>query len=245
MSFSIIIPIKNQYKIVKMCLDSIVKYYLNQDVVLIDDYSTEQSTIDLLKDYSKQYNWKLFRNEQSVGHSGACTKGIEESSCENVVLLYSDTIVTYKCLQILSDVLDNNKDIAVCGPSTSSASGEQLIKELYNKRFTMTLDDIEAVAKNLENDKRIVDISLVNGCCAMLKKSVFNSIDGFDKNLNCYGNEKEIFLRIRAAGYRTVWVTNCYTHHFGKMSYSQSGINISRAQTDADQYIFKKHGRLE
>ena len=62
------------------------------------------------------------------------------------------------------------------------------------------------------------------------------------KNLECYGNEKELLIRIRKAGYRTVWKKGCYIHHFGKMSYSQEkNIDIGKAQKDADTYIFRKH----
>jgi O-antigen biosynthesis protein len=243
--FSIVIPVKNQFKIVRACLDSVAKYYLSSEVLLVDDSSTEATTIDLLKDYSAKYNWKLFRNEQSVGHSGACTKGIEESSNENVFLLNSDTIVTSKGLQILSDVLDKNSDIAVVGPSTTSASGPQMIKELYNKRFSMTEEDIEIFAKSIENDTRIVDLPLICGFAFGIKKSIFNRVGKFDENLTCYGNEKELLLKIRALGYRTVWVCASFILHLGKMSYANSGINISRAQLDADIYIMKKHGRLE
>jgi GT2 family glycosyltransferase len=70
---------------------------------------------------------------------------------------------------------------------------------------------------------------------------VFEKVGGFDPVLNSYGNEKELLIRIRKAGYRTVWVKGSYVHHFGKMSYSKTNINIGRACKDADNYIFKKH----
>ena len=243
--FSIVIPVKDQSKIVRMCLDSLVKYYPQQEIVIVDDGSTESRTISLLTEYCTKYNWKLFRNEKSVGHSGACELGIENSTNENICLLNSDTIVSSNGLQILSDVLDNNKDIAVAGPSTSSASGPQMLKQYYDKRFYMTQEDIESAAKSLENETELVDLPLICGFAFFIKKSVFNSAGKFDQNLSCYGNEKELLIRIRYAGYRTVWVKNSFILHLGKMSYSNSGVDVPRAQVDADRYIIKKHGRLE
>jgi hypothetical protein len=246
MNFSIVVPIKNQFKIVKMCIESILRHYKDQEVILIDDGSTEEQLISYLKEIQQQNpNWIVFFSTKSSGHSAACTIGINGSKHENVFLLNSDTILTKNCLNILSEVLDNNSKIAVVGPSTSSASGPQMLPGLYNKRFQMSINDIENFATDCEVNKEIQDLELINGFCLGIKKTVFKSIGGFDVSLECYGNEKELLIRIRKAGYRTVWVKNSYCHHYGKMSYSQSGINVGQAQKDADNYILRKHSRLQ
>lgn len=241
--FSIIIPIKNQFEIVKQCLDSILRHCYEQEVILVDDGSDEEETIRLLRDYSKIYKWKLIRNEKSVNHSVACEMGIEKSSNQNLFLLNSDTIITKNSLQILSDVLDKNIDIAVVGPSTSSASGEQQIEQLFLKRFEMTIQEIDEIAISLLDNNQIKDIKLVNGFCFGIKKTIFQNVRGFDSNLNCYGNEQELLIRIRKEKYRTVHVCNSYVHHLGKMSF-KSNLNIGVAIRDASKYILKKHGVL-
>lgn len=246
MNFSIIVPIKNQFKIIKMCLESIERHYKNEDVILIDDGSTEVETINLMKSMSSFNNWKLIKNEQSLGHTKVCEQGIRESKCENLFLLNSDTILTERSLIILSDVLNKNDNIAVVGPKTSSASGPQLSLEACANRWKWTIADIEKFAKECElNEDDFIDIPLVNGFCLGIKKSVFEKVGGFDENLSCYGNEKELLIRIRNAGCRTVFVQKSYVHHFGKISYSQEKINIGKAQINADLYILKKHGKLK
>lgn len=241
--FSVVIPIKNQFKIIKMCLESIVRHCKNEEIIIIDDGSTEVETKNFLNLITSNEHWKLIRNDKSFGHTKACEQGIGNSSHENIFLLNSDTILTENSLQSLSNVLDQNNDIAVVGPSTSSASGPQIIKELYNKRFTMSIKEIDAYGKKLASTKsEIIDIELVNGFCFGIKKSVFVKIGGFDPVLTCYGNEKELLIRIRNAGCRTVHVKNSYVHHFGKVSYSKEKINIGKAQIDADRYIRKKFG---
>jgi GT2 family glycosyltransferase len=241
---SIIVPIKNQEKIVRMCLDSLFRHYSNEEIILIDDGSTEQNLISYLEELQASKKIILLTNKTSVGHSGACTKGIELSSNEIVFLLNSDTIVTKNSLNILAKVLEQNKEIAVTGPSTSSASGPQLLPGLYDKRFSMTIDEIEEKAIELEENKQIIDLELVNGFCFAIKKAVFMQVGGFDPALQSYGNEKELLIRIRKLGLRTVWVKGSYVHHFGKMSYSKESINVGVAQRDSDRYILRKHGRL-
>ena len=243
-NFSIIIPIKNQIAFVKKCLDSILKYYSNQDIVLIDDCSNEETLIDYLDKLQKE-NIKLIRNKISLGHSRACEQGVDKSKNNNVFLLNSDTIVTKNSLDVLNDILIMNENIAVDGPTTSSTSGPQMINELFNKRFSMSITDIENEAEKISLSSDIVDIDLVGGFCLGIKKSIFNEVGRFDRNIRDYGNEKEFQIRVRKFGYRTVWVKGAYVHHFGKMSYQKENINIGKVQSDADKYIYKKHGTLK
>jgi len=246
--FSIIVPIKNQYQIVKKCIDSIVRHYKDQEIILVDDCSTETELIKYLHEidclFNAEYKWKVLRTfgEKSAGHTASCTFGIDNSSCENLFLLNSDTILTKNSLKILSKVLDENKDIAIVGPKTSSASGPQLSLEAYDNRFKWTIDQIEKFAEECETiEDKPFDIDLVCGFCFGIKKSIFREVGGFDPTFVAYGNEKELQIRIRKNGYRTVFVPKSYTHHFGKMSYSHENINIGRAQRDADILINRKH----
>jgi GT2 family glycosyltransferase len=238
---SLIITIKNQASIVNYCLKSISQHFRDEEVVLVDDGSDEK-TKKLTEGYTEKYNWILIRNDKSVGHTQACTQGIQKSTAENIFLLNSDIIVTKNSLSELAKVMDENKDIAVVGPCTSSASGKQLISRLYQRRFVMRLGEIEQIANQVANNVGFEDIPTVNGFCFGMKRSVFNEVGGFDPVLTCYGNEKELSVRIRKAGYRTVWVKHVYVHHFGKVTYSKENINIGRACIDADRYILKKHG---
>lgn len=243
--FSIVVPIKNQFKIIKSCLESIQRYYLNEDVIIIDDGSTEEETIKFMKFITRQNNWKLIIHKKSLGHTKACEAGIEKAKGKNIFLLNSDTIVTKNSLKILSNYLDANSDVAVVGPSTSSASGPQLIQYAFDNRFRWNNQQIEEFAEEIEKQTGIEDIDLINGFCLGIKKAVFENAGGFDPVLTCYGNEKELLIRIRKAGYRTVYVKGSYVHHYGKMSYSHENINVGQAQIDADRFILKKHGTLK
>lgn len=244
--FSIVIPIKNQEKIIKMCLESVLKHYRDQDIIVIDDGSTEQEVIDYLDKLVAANSCTMIRNTASFGHSKACSLGMNQAKHENVFLLNSDTIVTKNSLNILSKVLDDHRDIAVVGPSTSSASGPQLLNNLYPMRFSMTVQEIEDFAILLEKKTEINDIALVNGFCFGVKKSVFNQLRGFDQDFADYGNEKEFLIRVRhQLKLRTVHVTGSYVHHLGKMTYAHENMNIGVAQKQADDKILRKHGTLK
>ena len=212
---TIIVPIKNQYQIVQKCLESLERHYKDEEVVMIDDGSTEEDLKKYLSQKCTNNKWKLIQNLVSQGHILARKQGIAFSSCENIILLNSDTIVTNNSLNILCKVLDENPKIGVCGPSTSSISSEQMIRGLYEKRFVLREDEIEKIALDLEKNEGIIDINLVDGFCLAMKRSVFNELGGFDEVLRDYGNEKEYEIRCRRSGWRTVWVRHSFVHYFG------------------------------
>jgi GT2 family glycosyltransferase len=241
---SIIVPIKNQWKIVRNCLESISKHYKMQEVILIDDGSTEQQTIDVIKDYVKKNNWKMIRNEKSIGHSKACELGVKNTQYETMFLINSDVVLSKNSLNLMNEVLNSDEKIAVVGPTTSSTSGIQQNAEAFKNRFIWTIEQIEKFAEKIK-DEKIADIDFVGGFGFGIKRSVWEALKGFDKALNCYGNEKELQIRIRRQGFRTVWVKNSYVHHLGKMSYMhEKQINIARCQKDGDDFIIRKHGSL-
>lgn len=248
MCATIIIPIKNQFEYVKKCLISIDHNYPDYEIVIVDDGSDEPKLLEYFEHVkSKKNKWIFIRNENSKGHSIACTLGIQKSTQENIYLLNSDTILLKNSLSVLNKILNENKEIGVVGPSTSSASGPQLIQSFYKNRFKMSIEDMENYSNKIFDKFQYAfqEIKLVNGFCLGIKRTVFNKVGGFDPNLKCYGNEKELLIRIRNNGYKTVWGKGSYVHHFGKISYSKIKLNIGKAQIDADKYIFKKHGRLE
>jgi GT2 family glycosyltransferase len=215
-----------------------------QEVVLIDDGSTEQQTIDVIEDYVKKNNWKMIRNEKSIGHSKSCELGVKNTQYENMFLINSDVVLTKNSLNLMTEALNGDEKIAIVGPTTSSTSGIQQNAEAFKNRFAWSVDQMEKFAEKIKDEKN-ADIDLVGGFCFGIKRSIFEALKGFDKNLNCYGNEKELQIRIRRQGYRTVWIKNSYVHHFGKMTYMhEKTVDIARCQKDGDNYIIRKHGSL-
>jgi GT2 family glycosyltransferase len=137
----------------------------------------------MIQDYVKanSTDWKMIRHETSLGHTKASEAGINDTFCENIFLLNSDTILTKNSLKILEGVLNDNEKIAVVGSTTSSASGVQLNQIANVNRFKWNVKDIEKFALEIEKDKGIEDIDLVNGFCFGIKRSVFSRLEDLIK----------------------------------------------------------------
>lgn len=97
----VIIPIYNAYNCLKPCIDSVLKYtdMTNNRLILINDKSTDENVLPLLKKYADGKKVILLENEENLGFVGTVNKGMKYSSENDVLLLNSDTEVTENWLE--------------------------------------------------------------------------------------------------------------------------------------------------
>ena len=127
---SVIIPIYNQEKNLKRCLDSVVEQtYKNLEVILIDDGSTDGS-FEICRDYSVRYGWTAFHIANG-GVSNARNTGLDNASGKYVMFIDSDDYVSENYIEALYDVVKNGDcDIAYSKYAEVRGSTIKVIGEL-------------------------------------------------------------------------------------------------------------------
>lgn len=107
--FSIIIPMYNSEKYIIECLDSILKsVYKNYEIIIIDDYSIDNS-INLCKKKQKTHpNIKLLNND-GKGVSAARNTGIKAAEGEYIIFVDSDDFLTRDIMTYLESEINNKK----------------------------------------------------------------------------------------------------------------------------------------
>ena len=94
LDISIIIPVYNNSNLTKQCIDSILKFHLNNhyEIIVVDNASTDK-TEALLENYTAQYqNIKYYKSESNSGFANACNLGASKANGEVLVFLNNDTI---------------------------------------------------------------------------------------------------------------------------------------------------------
>lgn len=90
---SVIIPIYNQEKNLKRCLDSVVdQTYKNLEVILIDDGSTDGS-FKICRDYAEKYGW-IALHIANGGVSNARNVGLDKASGKYILFIDSDDYIS-------------------------------------------------------------------------------------------------------------------------------------------------------
>jgi len=66
--------------------------------------------------------------------------------------------------------------------------------------------------------EKIVNLPLLSGTCFLIKKSVFDELNGFDENFFLYFEENDFFLRFKKKGFKCGFLPSSKVIHFYKLS---------------------------
>lgn len=224
-SLSVIVAVHDVPEVARRCLMSLQKYASKAEIIIVDDASKLEETKRILNDFSGRNGWMLIRHLEPLGHSGACGVGARLATRPYLCFLNSDTVVTPCSWRPITQAFDDNPNIGVTGPSTSHAGTSQTLPLANFTRYYLNDSQICEYAKRLlaeSPENNLEDIPWVSGFALFIRRSLWEEVGGFDRNLPDYGNDVELCKRTLAIGYRVVWIRNSYIHHLANASYSMT-----------------------
>ena len=217
---SIVIPSKNQFKVVKRCIDSIYSKttYENFEIVLVDTGSDDPQVWTYYDRISTQHsNFKVIKwNEKPFSYARSCNEGARQSKGDLLLMLNNDTeVITNNWLELLAGDAQRNEIGAVgCllfypdGYHIQHAGvGVGLGGVAANSFQMMTLEQPMSQTQHLYiNTKH--NMTVVTAACLMIRRKAFEKINGFDEEYRITYNDVDLCLRLRELGY-----LNLYTPH--------------------------------
>lgn len=225
---SIVIPLYNQLKYTKICLESLQSNLTElPEIILVDNASTD-GTADYLKTLS---NVTVISNVENLGFAGGCNQGIRAASGEWVVMLNNDVIVAPGWLDGMLDAAEHWK-LQIVTPAIRE--GECTY-------------DISAYARELTGRmQRVIRRGRANGICFMVHRNVFDVIGLFDEKFEIGQYEdKDFFLRATRAGFALGTVGSAFLHHFGSATQKVlKHSSVSRPYALENKAYFAKKWKL-
>lgn len=211
---SIIIPNKDSVKLLKKCINSILKLttYKNYEIVIIENNSVDQKTFDYYDDIKNIENIRVIKyEEKGFNYSKIINFGVR--NCEGsdyVVQLNSDTeLLTPNWLE---------KFIGYAQREDVGAVGARLYyedKSIQHAGIGIGICDL--AANLLTNTPKfahayfgrecwIQNLSAVTGACLFSKRSIYEEVGYMDEeNFAVAFNDVDFCLKIRQAGYLIVY----------------------------------------
>lgn len=231
-SVDIVICVYNAVDETLDCLESIFcNTSLPHTVTIIDDRSTDATRMQL-RSYVSGKPWiRLIENEKNLGYTRSANIGLSRSTAEWVVLLNSDTIVTPGWLEGLFEVVQACPNAAMIGPLSNAASW-QSVPELHDVKGGWSSNPLpdgvlpEDVARLVQNlsPKQFPEATLLNGFCTLMKREVIEQVGYLDEVAfpMGYGEENDLCLRVRKAGYTLVVADHVYVYHVKSASFGSA-----------------------
>ena len=237
---SIVIPTKDQTKLLKQCIRSIFELstYKNIEVIVVDNNSSEKAFFEFITECENQYKDQFTCVEAQIpfNFSTLVNKGVEHSTGEYVILLNNDTeTITEDWIEgmleqaqresigvVGAKLLYENQTIQHAGVviGLGGAAGHVLVGE--DRHGPGYFNYV-----NLLNN-----YSAVTAACIMIRKSLYDELNGFDESFSVEYNDVDFCLRVREAGYNNIYVPHVELIHYE---------SISRGHPHASSESYERH----
>lgn len=222
---SIIIPTRNYGQLVKKCVDSIYQKctYKNFEIILVDNNSDDEASINIFKDYEKKYdNFKIVQACCEFNYSYINNLGVKKSNGEYILLLNNDTEVT--------DGSFLNKMVGYASQEHVGCVGIKLLYPDNKVQHAGVVLGYGGVAGHIyvTADKsdcglmgRLVmpfDYSAVTAACLLVSRKKWDLVKGLDEKLTVALNDVDFNLKLLDKGYYNVCLSYVTMYHYESRS---------------------------
>jgi GT2 family glycosyltransferase len=220
---SIIIPNKDHATDLKKCISSILKktIYSNYEIVIIENNSEEDETFNYYEEI-KKHNIRVITFKGNFNFSAINNFGISHTKGNYIIFLNND-------IEIISPSWIEEM-LMFCQRPDVGAVGAKLYYYDGTIQHGGVILGIGGVAGHAHKCfhrnhpgyfLRLIiqqDLSAVTAACIMIKRSVFDKIDGFNTAFAVAFNDVDLCMRIRKAGYLIVWTPYAEAYHYESKS---------------------------
>ena len=237
---SILIPNKDHAADLKKCMDSIEEKstYRNFEFIIVENNSTEEETFAYYKEIEKRDNVRVLYYKEDFNYSRINNFGAKEANGEYVLLLNNDTEMIEP--DSIKEMLD------VCMRPDVGIVGAKLLYEDNTIQHAGVIIGFGGVAGHafIGEDRddngyfsRIIsvqDLSAVTAACLMVRRSVFDEVEGLNEEFKVAFNDIDFCLKVRKAGYLVVYNPYAQFYHYESKSRGQedSADKVARFQQE-------------
>ena len=216
---SIIIPVYNQLKHTKECLESLSKS-LNEKVklIVVNNASTDGTKKYLESLSDEKFNLVIINNDENFGFPKAVNQGLSISEGAYIIVANNDIVFTKGWLDKMIGVAESETKIGIVGTMSNLANGIQMDKKIKYRTIKEMHKYAEIISK--KNDDEYLNTPRIDFLCALIKKEVVDKIGGLDERYSP-GNydDDDYCLRSNIAGFKTVVAQNVFIHHHGSKTF--------------------------
>lgn len=186
----VIVAAHNEASLIKECLQSLLSQNYSQEnysIIVVDDASND-ATPQIVKSFT---NVSLIQNKKNKGFATTNNIALKQCTSDYAILLNADSRVENDFIQQLVTPMESDASIAVCG-----GAEHPYIRTLKSKR-------------------RIEETNWVGLGATIIRMKALKQVHFLDNNYFMYGEDIDLCLRLKFAGWKIYYTPKALWHHYG------------------------------
>lgn len=184
---------------------------IDYEIIVADNNSKDDENLQKLID---DETIKVVKLDDNYGFGKANNAGVKECTGEYIFLLNPDTICHDNSIKKLLDCLKADQTIGVISPNLINAeskpthsfrrAGDGILTELNFALFGLPYKILYGSDFEFNHSDKQLEVAYSCGAAMMMKKDIFEKVDGFDETFFMYYEDQDLCNRIKKTGLRIV-----------------------------------------
>lgn len=196
-TFSIVVPVKNEEKVIGRLLTALSKLNYpvdKKEIVIVEDGSTDK-TFDICTNYAKEHvGMKILHRTFSSGKPSALNWGLEHSKGEIIAVFDADNVPDANVLMVACRYFEDPAVAAVQGKTLSINSKENMLTQFISYEDAVWC---EAYLRG----KDILNLFVhLKGSCQFIRRGVLEKLEGFNEAV--LSEDMELSARLTENNYK-------------------------------------------
>lgn len=196
--FSIIVPAKNEEKVISRVIEALLNLNYPKDkkeIIIVEDGSKDR-TKEICMEYEKKYlnQIKLISKNNSNGKPSALNEGLKHAKGDIIAFFDADNVPESDVLLKVANIFSNNSIVAIQGRTCSINPDQNMLTKIVSIEESVWFESF------LEGRKALNLFIPFTGSCQFIKRDILNELGGF--NEDSIVEDIELSLRLLKKGYK-------------------------------------------
>lgn len=225
-AISVIIANKDHVGDLKRCINSILEKstYENYEIIVVENNSQEKETFDYYRELQENQRIKVIFFEGAFNYSAVNNLGAAKAEGEYLLFLNNDTqVITVNWMEELL-MYAQRSDVGAVGAKLYYGN-----KTIQHAGVVLGLGAHRTAGHSHYGQHRdnlgymgrlcyAQNVSAVTGACLMVKRALFEEVEGLDTSFAISLNDVDFCLKLRQKGYLNVFTPFAELYHFESIS---------------------------
>lgn len=211
----------NGRKFLEKFLPSVIQYSINDaEIIIADNASTDDSLQFMQENYPEI---RIIINSVNGGFSKGYNDALSQIEAEYYVLLNSDIEVTENWINPIINLMDSDKNIAVCQPKLRSFSEREKFEyagaaggfiDKYGYPFCRGRLFNTLEVDNGQYDD-VCEVFWATGAAMFVRAELYKKYNGLDNDFFAHMEEIDFCWRLKNEGYKIMYCPDSVVFHVG------------------------------